>query len=178
MAEPATIELWQVVALLGGITVTVLSVYGALILRNRQRGATLEQRIFGTERDDEDEGFITETNQRLSSLDQKFDQHSEYTHTQLNRLERKMNVVVTAVAKETDSLDPDDVYQSTEPANEGQYPENVNSPMRYWGSSADGSSPGDGSVPRGDGGQPPENGRLQHSDATSRETDAKFSGNY
>jgi hypothetical protein len=98
------IEAWQVVALLGSIALVVLGAYGTLILQNRSRGKEVHQRLFGTEGDETDEGFVQETEERLDGLAEGQERHAKETHTQLYRLDVKMSEVLEVVSEEHEDV--------------------------------------------------------------------------
>ena len=96
-AQPV-VEIWQLVGSVSGVVVVVLAAYGALILKNRIRVNRIHQRLLGAEGDVSDTGFIRETRRRLDGLERIQQQHARQTHTQLYKLDRKMDVVLDAVA--------------------------------------------------------------------------------
>jgi len=98
------IEAWQVVALLGSIALVVLGAYGTLIVQNRNTTRTLRQRLFGAEGDDTDDGFVQETEQRLNEMEDSQAQHARQTHTQLYKLDQKMDVVLEIVTDEHEQI--------------------------------------------------------------------------
>lgn len=99
MAAPQ-IEAWQVFALLGSIALVVLGAYGTLILQNRGLVQTISQRLFGASEDDEDTGFVQDTNERLGEIEGRIERNARRTHTQLYALDQKMDVVLEVVAQE------------------------------------------------------------------------------
>jgi len=101
---PPAIEAWQVVALLGSIALVVLGAYGTLIVQNRNSTRSIRQRLFGAEGDDTDDGFVQETEQRLNEMDSDMAQHARQTHTQLYKLDQKMDVVLDVVTDEHEDI--------------------------------------------------------------------------
>jgi len=98
------IEAWQAVALLGSIALVVLGAYGTLIVQNRNTTRTLRQRLFGAEGDDTDDGFVQTTEQRLDEMEESQAQHARQTHTQLYKLDQKMDVVLEIVTDEHEDV--------------------------------------------------------------------------
>jgi len=103
-ASPPVIEAWQVVALLGSIALVVLGACGTLIVQNRNTARTLRQRLFGAAGDETDSGFMQETEQRLDEIESSQHQHARQTHTQLYKLDQKMDVVLEVMAEENEDI--------------------------------------------------------------------------
>jgi hypothetical protein len=98
------VRAWQVAALLGSIALVVLGAYGTLILQNRSRVNTLWQRLFGAGADESDDGFVETTSGRLTRIEQDMEKHDQQTHTQLYKLDQKMDVFLEIVAEEHESV--------------------------------------------------------------------------
>jgi len=103
-SNPPVIEAWQVVALLGSIALVVLGAYGTLIIQNRNVVRTLRQRLFGADGDETDHGFVQETEQRLDAMETSQKQHAQQTHTQLYKLDQKVEVVLDVVTEEHEEI--------------------------------------------------------------------------
>lgn len=118
MAEPsqvAQVETWQVLALAATVLIAVLTAYGTLILSNRAHVNTLWQRLLGADSDETDEGFIPNTNERITELESQVETHAETTHQQLYKLDRKLDTVVDLVADEHDVDVPNEYEDSQVP---------------------------------------------------------------
>lgn len=102
-ADPL-VDLWQVVGSLGSIVLVVLTAYGTLILQNRSRVNMTRQRLFGAEGDNMDEGFVQDADRRLDEMEAAQEQHARQTHTQLYKLDQKMDVVLEVVADEHEGM--------------------------------------------------------------------------
>ena len=63
------VETWQVLTLAAGILVTVLSVYGGLIKVVYDAVGEMQQRFFGADNDETDEGFVGESKERMEDLE-------------------------------------------------------------------------------------------------------------
>jgi len=94
------IDLWQILGSLGSIILVVLTAYGTLILQNRSRVNMTRQRLFGAEGNNMDEGFVQDAGRRLDEMEAAQEQHARQTHTQLYKLDQKMDVVLEVVADE------------------------------------------------------------------------------
>ncbi|AGM11830.1 hypothetical protein M201_gp61 [Haloarcula californiae tailed virus 2] len=103
-ANPPTIQAWHVVALLGSIALVVLGAYGTLIVQNRNSTRSMRQRMFGAEGDDTDDGFVQNTEDRLDGIEKDMEQHARQTHTQLYKLDQKMDVVLDVVSDEHEDI--------------------------------------------------------------------------
>lgn len=101
---PPVIEAWHVVALLGSIALVVLGAYGTLIIQNRNSTRTTRQRLFGAPGDETDHGFVQNTQERLGEMEGRMEQHARQTHTQLYKLDRKMDVVLRVVSDEHEDV--------------------------------------------------------------------------
>lgn len=161
MASPSmgVSETWPIIATLASILLVVLGAYGTLLLSNRRKLTMIYQRLFGNSDDDTDTGFVSETTRRVEHLDKRFTEHADYTEQQMNRLDRKLNIVVTAVSKETDALDPDEIYNAAEPPDDSYPPENMRGPIGFMKPTTR-PADADDEPPASDGGrprQPPEN---------------------
>lgn len=64
------VDTWQILVAGGGILVTVLSVYGGLIKVVYDAVRELRQRFFGADTDDTDDGFVGDTKERLTHLEE------------------------------------------------------------------------------------------------------------
>jgi hypothetical protein len=98
------VEIWQLIGSLSGVILVVLTAYGTLILKNRIRVNRLHQRLMGAEGDRSDTGFIQETRNRLDDLEKMQQQHTHQTHTQMYKLDQKMNVVLDVMVDEHDEI--------------------------------------------------------------------------
>ena len=102
---------WEILALLVMLALAVLGVYGGLIKRNYDGVNRLKQRLFGSDDDDTEDGFLVETNDRIDSLEQSVQSHAEHTHRQLYALDQKVTLVVDAVIEiHDDDLDADEFF--------------------------------------------------------------------
>ena len=63
------VETWQIVIAAAGILVTVLTVYGGIIKVVYDSVGQMQTRFFGAEKDETDNGFVGETQERLDSLE-------------------------------------------------------------------------------------------------------------
>jgi len=89
---------WQVLAVAVTVLIAVLTLYGTLIKRNYDITSLLKQRLLGADEDETDDGFIHETEQRFDQLEGKMERHSRQTHRQLYAVDRKVNILVSAIA--------------------------------------------------------------------------------
>jgi len=142
------VEAWQVVALLGSIALVVLGAYGTLIVQNRNVVRTLRQRLFGAEGDDTDHGFVQETEQRLDAMEASQEQHARQTHTQLYKLDQKVDVVLEVVTEEYEDVRLPRTVENVEdvPPPPGDFYRGGGSPNSH-------DRAPDGGVPPGDGPQ-------------------------
>lgn len=97
---------WQFIAIAVTVLLAVLSVYGALILQNRNRVNTLWQRLLGQDSDETDDGFLYDTEDKLDEIETRMEIHSRQTHQQLYNLDRKMDSLVEALS-DSDDLEVD-----------------------------------------------------------------------
>lgn len=63
------VETWQVLVLAAGILVTVLSLYGGLIKVVYDAVGEMQQRFFGADNDETDNGFVGESKERMEELE-------------------------------------------------------------------------------------------------------------
>lgn len=145
-ANPPTVQAWQVVALLGSIALVVLGAYGTLILQNRSTVKSLKQRLFGADGDDTDHGFVQNTEQRLGEIEQDMGQHARQTHTQLYKLDQKMDVVLEVVCEEHEDIRLPSSVQDVEdvPPPPGDFYRGGGSPNAHDHAPDGGHSPEDG----------------------------------
>jgi len=73
-------------------------------VQNRNLARTVRQRLFGARGDETDDGFVQETEQRLDAMEESQAQHAQQTHTQLYKLDQKMNVVLEIVTDEHEEV--------------------------------------------------------------------------
>jgi len=96
--EPV-IDLWQILGSLGSIILVVLTAYGTLILYNRNRVRTLEQRLLGAEGDMTDDGFLVKTMDRLDDLGDKMDQHGRQVNQDLRENRKRVQDIERSVER-------------------------------------------------------------------------------
>jgi hypothetical protein len=104
MQSQPIVEIWQLIGSVSGVVLVVLTAYGTLILKNRIRVNKLHQRLLGAEGDEFDEGFVQETRHRLNEMEEVQNQHARQTHTQLYKLDQKMNLVLDVVVDEHEEV--------------------------------------------------------------------------
>jgi hypothetical protein len=102
-AQPI-VEVWQLIGSVSGVVLVVLTAYGTLILQNRNKVNRLRQQLLGAEGDDRDVGFVQETRERLDEIEGSQAQHAQQTHTQLYKLDQKMDVVLDVVVDEHEDI--------------------------------------------------------------------------
>jgi hypothetical protein len=98
------VEVWQLIGSVSGVVLVVLTAYGTLILQNRNQVNSLHQRLLGAEGDDRDTGFVQDTRERLDDIEESQEQHAQQTHTQLYKLDQKMDVVLDVVVEEHEDI--------------------------------------------------------------------------
>lgn len=98
------VETWQIVVLAAGILVTVLTVYGGIIKIVYDSVTQMQTRFFGADKDGTDNGFVGETQERMTDLEK-----GQQSIKQENRMQsRLMTSIAYGIEDLTAALDKSD----------------------------------------------------------------------